>query len=290
MAESYSALLAWAASRLAISSDAPQLEAQAILAHVTGHSRTWVLAHAENTAGAREAEQLVAIVGKLEAGEPLPYLLGHQEFFGLDFELTPDVLIPRPETELLVQSAISWLRNSEGRRTVADVGTGSGCIGISIAVHIAHAHILATDISRPALEIARANAQRLGVADRIQFVECDILPSPQDGGQVGPFMDLLCSNLPYIPSAELRALPQLAREPLLALDGGPDGLAPFRRLFALAPARMAAGGLILLEIEARSGPAVLSLAYDAFHSASIHLHKDLAGRDRLLEIQLNGGV
>ena len=281
-------LLGSAASRLATFSDTPQLDAQVVLAHIFGRTRTWLLAHPDLIVDPDQAGRFESLLRRLEQGEPLPYALGHQEFFGLDFKLTPDVLIPRPETELLVQNAIAWMKGDGQRRTVADVGTGSGCIAVSIAVQITDARVLATDISLPALRVARENARKLGVADRIEFVECDILPPHSQRLSTEQHLDLVCANLPYIPTAELHALPVFGREPSLALDGGADGLDPFRRFFSLAPDWMASGGLMLLEIEARSGPAVLSLAYDAFHAAAFHLHKDLAGSDRLLEIQLNG--
>lgn len=281
-------LLVSVASRLATFSHTPQLDAQVLVADVLGRTRTWLLAHAEVAVDSDEALRLETLVQRLEQGEPLPYILGHHEFFGLDFDLTPDVLIPRPETELLVQSAIAWMEGAPERRTVADVGTGSGCIAVCIAVHVPGTRVVATDISLAALKVARANARKFGVAERIEFIECDILPPHTAGLSTEQHLDLVCANLPYIPTQELHSLPIFGREPSLALDGGADGLDPFRRFFALTPDWMAPGGLMLLEIEAQSGPSVLSLAYDAFHAAAIHLHKDLAGRDRLLEIQLNG--
>jgi release factor glutamine methyltransferase len=281
-------LLTPASARLAAVTDTPQLDAQVALAHVLERSRTWILAHPESPADSSQADRYEQVLHRLEQGEPLPYVLGHQEFFGLDFDITPDVLIPRPETELLVRNALDWIAAAPDRRTVADVGTGSGCIAISIAVHVPTVSVLATDISAPALDVARANARKFNVSDRIRFVECDLLPPHTFDLTSEEHMDLICANLPYIPTARLRSLPIFGREPSLALDGGIDGLDPFRRFFSMAPAWMAPSGLMLLEIEARSGPAVLSLAYDALHAAAIHLHKDLAGSDRLLEIQLNG--
>jgi release factor glutamine methyltransferase len=281
-------LLTSATSRLATFSDTPQLDAQVVLAHVLGTTRTWLLAHPEARPDSNQADLFEALMQRLELGEPLAYTLGHHEFYGLDFDVTPDVLIPRPETELLVQNAIGWLEAAAERRTIADIGTGSGCIAISLAVHVPDARVMATDISLPALRVAHANARKLGVEDRVDFIECDILPPHTSGLATEQHLDLVCANLPYIPSAELRVLPVFGHEPSLALDGGPDGLDPFRRFFAIAPEWMARGGRMLLEIESRSAASVLSLAYDAFHSAAIHLHKDLAGSDRLLEIQLNG--
>jgi release factor glutamine methyltransferase len=281
-------LLASASSRLAASTDTPQLDAQVTLAHVLGRTRTWILAHPDSLTDTSQADRYEQLLLRLEQGEPLAYVLGHQEFFGLDLDISPDVLIPRPETELLVRTALDWIAAAADRRTVADVGTGSGCIAISIACNAPTVRVLATDISAPALEVARANARKFEVSDRIRFVECDLLPPHTLGLASEEHMDLICANLPYIPTARLHSLPVFGREPSLALDGGADGLDPFRRFFSIAPEWMAPGGLMLLEIEARSGPAVLSLAYDAFHAAAFHLHKDLAGSDRLLEIQLNG--
>src|SRR5574340_327537 len=281
-------LLEHGAARLAPLGESPQLDAQVLLADVVARPRTWVLGHLTDEATEAQVSTYESLLKRLQSGEPLPYVLGHQEFFGLAFALSPEVLIPRPETELMLQKALDWLVQAPERRTVADVGTGSGCIAVSIAVHMADAHILATDISLAALRVARTNARKFGVDDRIHFVECDILPPYVHALTTEQHLDLVCANLPYIPTAQLQSLPIYGREPSLSLDGGKDGLDPFRRFFSRAPEWMAPGGLMLLEIEATSGPAVLSLAYDAFHSAAIHLHRDPANRDRLLEIQLNG--
>ncbi len=274
-----------------LKSDWPQLDASVLLAHILDKPRTWILAHPEAHLSAPQLAALEESIARLEAGIPLPYILGHWGFFDLDLIVTPDVLIPRPETELLVEKAIIWLQASPERRAIADVGTGSGCIAVSIAVHVPDVHILATDLSRAALEVARRNALKYHLEHKIDFVECDILPHPVaplltgEGLEVRAF-DLICANLPYIPTEKLHSLPVYGREPALALDGGPDGLDPFRKLFHLAPDWLAPGGRMLLEIEATRGTSILSLAYDTFSEAEMHLHQDLTGRDRLLEIQL----
>ncbi len=278
-------------ARLLPLSDTPQLDAQVLLAHIFEKPRTWLMAHITSTPDERAAAQLEKLVQRLEKGEPLPYVLGHWEFYGLDFEVTKDVLIPRPETELLVDSAIGWLRRSNGsentsERIVADIGTGSGCIAIALARNVPDIRVLATDISKAAIKVGRRNAKRFDVLPRIDFLVCDILPKFDSSKSAMRQIDLLCANLPYIPTEKLRRLPVYKREPTVALDAGPDGLDPFRKLFSLVPDWMAPGGRILLEIESTAGAAVLSLAYDTFASASMHLHRDLAGRDRLLEIQL----
>jgi release factor glutamine methyltransferase len=279
-------------ARLLPLSDTPQLDAQVLLAHIFQKPRTWLLAHTSAFPAAGHTAHLEKLIRRLERGEPLPYVLGHWEFYGLDFDLTPDVLIPRPETELLVDRAIGWLRQSATdspngtHLTVADIGTGSGCIAVSLAKNVPGIRILATDISPAAVRMARRNAKRHDVLPQIDLLTCDILPMHINSLSSLRQFDLLCANLPYIPTDKLHALPVYRREPTLALDGGTDGLDPFRKLFALLPEWMAPDGHVLLEIESTRGAAVLSLAYDAFSAASFHLHKDLAGRNRLLEIQL----
>jgi release factor glutamine methyltransferase len=274
------------ATRLALISDTPALDAAVLLAHILNKPRTWVMAHPELTLTPEQQKQLDDSLVRFEDGEPFPYILGHWEFFRLDFDLTPDVLIPRPETELLVEKAIAWLQESPVRRTVADIGTGSGAIAISIAVNVPDAHVLATDISEKALEVARRNAQKLNVSDRIDFVQCDLLPPRPDSFPTASHFGLICANLPYIPTDTLQSLPIYGREPTLALDGGTDGLDLFRKLMNIAPDWLAPNGLILLEIEATRGVQALSLAFDMFSQAEIHLRQDFTGRDRLLEIQI----
>lgn len=278
-------LLSDITSRLASSSDTPALDASVLVAHLLNKPRTWVLAHPEITLLEEQQAQLNELLTRLENGEPFPYVLGHWEFFGMDFDITPDVLIPRPETELLVEKAIAWLQESPVRRTVADIGTGSGIIAVTLAANVRDVYILATDISPEALEVAQKNARKFDVADRIEFIQCDILPKRPDPFPTDQHFDLICANLPYIPTETLHALPVYGREPTLALDGGPDGLDLFRKLMALAPDWLAPNSLMLLEIEATQGVQALNLACDLFSEGEIHLHQDLTGRDRLLEIR-----
>ena len=294
-------------SRLEKTSDMPGLDAQVLLARLLDRPRSWVLAHPEAPLTGNRYTALEALVGRLEGGEPLPYIVGHWEFFGLEFEVTPDVLIPRPETELLVERALTWLRSRPTlkRRAIdtksaetdwempraLDVGTGSGCIAIALAVNTPELRITATDISSAALRVARRNSERLGVANRVTFLESDLIPDTISPNSLLPdpllptSFSLIVANLPYIPTNTLYKIPVYGREPTLALDGGSDGLVLIRRILTEAPDRLISGGLFLMEIEASAGPAVLSLAYGAFPKARIHLHKDLAGHDRLLEIK-----
>jgi release factor glutamine methyltransferase len=276
------------AARLSGFTETPRLDAQVLLAHTLGQSRSWLLAHPTSEPDRLQCNDLESLVRRLEMGEPLAYVLGHREFFGLDFEVTPDVLIPRPETELLVQKAIDWLNAAPGRRSAADIGTGSGCIAVSIAANVQGVHVVATDISAAALSVAARNAKKLGVLDRIEFVECDILPAHAWPVAAERKFDIACANLPYIPTESLQHLKVHDWEPKLALDGGKDGLDPIRKCLQILPGWMAPVALILFEIEASKGTHALSLAYDVFSESSMHLHQDLAGRDRLLEIQVPG--
>ncbi len=273
-------------TRLTSISDTPDLDASVLIAHVINKPRTWVMAHPELTLTNKQQTQLNESLMRLEKDEPFPYILGHWEFFGLDFEVTPDVLIPRPETELLVEKAIVWLQESPVRRTIADIGTGSGAIAVSLAANVSDTDILATDISAKALQVAKRNAEKLGVSRNIEFVECDLFPDKDTFVNNHLPFDLICANLPYVPTETLSHLSIFGREPTVALDGGEDGLHLFRRLLNIAPDWLAPNALILLEIEATLGIQVLNLACDMFGQAEIHLHQDFTGRDRLLEIHL----
>ncbi len=266
-------------SRIEKKSETPDLDARLLLGRVMKRSSAWVIAHPEASLNADRAASLETMVARLEGGVPLPYVLGRWEFFGLEFEVTPDVLIPRPETELLVERAIAWLQVHPDLRHAADVGTGSGCIGISLAANVPDLQVMASDISSKALKMARRNAMNNGVGQRVEFLCCDLFPPEVE-------FDLIVANLPYIPTKTLRKLPIFGREPTLALDGGIDGLDLIRHLLVAAPDRLVPGGLLLMEIEASEGPAALSLACDAFAEAEIRMHKDLAGRDRILEIKV----
>jgi release factor glutamine methyltransferase len=272
--------------RLTPISDTPALDASVLLAHLVGRPRTWVMAHPEVQLTMEQQKQLDDSLRRLEGGESFPYVLGHWEFFRMEFDITPYVLIPRPETELLVERALAWLAKSPVRRTVADVGTGSGVIAVSIAVNMPDAHILATDISYKALQVAQNNAIKFDVGQRIDFVQCDLLPGHIPSLATERHFDLICANLPYIPTETLHSLPIYQREPTPALDGGEDGLALIRRLLQIGPEWLAPNGMMLLEIESTRGIQALNYACDLFSEATIDLHRDLAGQDRLLEIHL----
>jgi len=258
----------------------PQQTCLVLLAHVIGKPQTWVLAHPEAALSRSEQAELQALLSRLKKGEPLAYLIGKQEFFGLSFEVSPDVLIPRPETELLVETALAWLRSHPAADSVLDVGTGSGCVAISLAVNLLRLKLVATDFSAEALAVALRNAQSHHVEDRIAFQQADLIPK-----DLGHF-DLICANLPYIPTRKLAEVNSLPFEPALALDGGLDGLAVIKRCLRLAPAHICMPGMLLFEIEATTGNAALARARNAFPQAKISLLPDLTGKVRLLTIEL----
>jgi release factor glutamine methyltransferase len=264
-------------------SDTPALDAQVLLAHIFQKPRAWVLAHPERELDSSQDQALQDLTARRLNGEPLPYLLGHWEFFGLDFQVTPHVLIPRPETELLVEHALAWLHSHPAYRQAIDIGTGSGCIAIALASHIPELRVLATDLSLPALTVARQNAASHGLAGRITFLQSNLLELPSGFHS----FDLIAANLPYIPSQTLAELSISRFEPALALDGGADGLDLIRRLLVQAPAHLSPGGCLLLEIEYRQGGSARALAQAAFPQAHIQLVPDLAGHDRLLIVDLS---
>jgi len=275
--------------------ETPFLDAQVLLAHIAGQSRSWLLAHPEMELTPAQEMELDEALLRMKKGTPLPYILGRWEFFGLEMIVSQDVLIPRPETELLVEKALVWLQNNPSCRRVMDIGTGSGCITIALAVHMPDLEVIATDISDKAIKIAKQNANKFNVAERIDFVCCDLFPPKTRGvwsrssekiGRPTSGANLIVANLPYIPTPTLKKLPVYGREPDLALDGGMDGLDVIRKFLEQAPAYLEKGGMILIEIEASQGLSALSLAYDKYSDAVIHLHQDLSGRDRVLEIRL----
>ncbi len=261
-------------------SETARLDAQVLLAHLLDVPRTWVLIHPEARLTPAQQEALRSALGRLRAGVPLPYVLGTWEFYGRTFEVGPEALIPRPETELLVETALAWLRARPEVHLVADVGTGTGCIAVTLAAEHPSLRVLAADLSPAALHLARRNARRHNVAPRLDFLRADLLSplAPRS-------LPLICANLPYIPADTLRRLPIYGKEPALALDGGSDGLRLIRRLLAQAETRLARGGLLLLEIAASQSESAPRAARKVFPRARMDVLPDLAGHPRLLRIR-----
>jgi len=277
--------LAWAARQFSpIITDTPHLDAELLLTHCLGWDRARLHAHPEQTPGDEQRREFMTLARRHAEGEPLAYILGQQEFFGLDFFVDSRVLIPRPETELLVEEAIAWIRMREpaGETLVAaDVGTGSGAIAVSLAVTCPHLAIYATDVSAGALQVAARNADRHGVTGRVRFLHGDLLePLPEP-------VHLVAANLPYVSASEMALLPpHIARfEPRLALEGGLDGLEVIEHLLAQATTRLRAEGIILLEIGAAQGDLALARARHHLPAARIHVRQDHAARDRLIIVE-----
>ena len=282
------ASLRWASGVLRQVTDVPRLEAEILLSHVTGLSRATLLAHPDRPLPSNQptnqlTNQLTnqqsnyqALIRRRASGYPLPYLTGRIEFYGLEFEVTPETLIPRPETETLVDLALA-----HRPATVVDVGTGCGCIAVALAARLPNATVYAIEIAPPALAVARRNVERHGVAARVHLLIGDVL-TPISGP-----VHLIVSNPPYVPTGDCASLPVSVRdhEPRLALDGGPDGLSVIRRLLAQAPAKLRPGGRLLIEIGADQGEAARYLARAFFPQATIRVHPDLTGRDRVMEVQ-----
>ena len=270
------------------------LAAELLLMHVIGRDRAWIYAHPEAELDSAQREEYFSLIVRRASGEPTQHLTGHQEFWGLDFEVTPDVLIPRPETEHLIEVALERLgitkeagaplRDEQFR--IADIGTGSGCIAISLAHELLSSSIVATDISSAALKIAGRNAARHEVSDRIEFTECNLLDnffhqSPVTSYQ-SPLFDLILSNPPYIGRWEASTLAREVREhePEVALHGGETGTEIYAPLIAQAAALLKPGGVLVLELGHTSAAHVSKLlASNEWTSAAIF--NDLAGISRV---------
>ena len=252
----------------------------ALLAFVSGKSRAYLLAHPEFALDSHQQARYDALLARLHDGEPLAYLTGSAGFYRREFFVDPRVLIPRPETEHLVEEAIAHLRAYDAPRAL-DVGTGSGAIACTIAAEVPGARIDAVDLSPDALVVAKINADRLGVGDRVAFSGGDLL-EPVAGRRY----DAIVANLPYVPEGEGDAA--LRFEPALALYAGADGLGAYRRLFAAAPGALERGGLLLAEGAPPIAEGLLALARAAFPKAAVTLERDYGGRERWVKVMTPG--
>lgn len=256
--------------------ETPRLDAEVLLRHVLGLDRAALFARLRDRLTPADASAFTELVARRRTGEPVAYLTGEREFMGLPFIVRPGVLIPRPETELLVEWALAWLAN-RASATILDVGTGSGAIALSLAAHLRGAQratIVAADVSATALAVAAENRARLGLDARVRLVRGDL--AAWCGGPV----DLLLANLPYLRPDQVAANSDLRCEPPLALVGGPDGLALVRRLVADAPRLLAPDGALGLEIDPSQAEAVPTLIAATLPGAAIAVRPDLAGLPR----------
>jgi release factor glutamine methyltransferase len=264
-------------------STSPRLDAEILLSEARGCPRIELYTAFDDEPGDTVRNRFRELVKRRASGEPVAYLVGHREFYSLSFHVTPEVLIPRPETEFVVLTALDAIKefgSRERRVSVADVGTGSGAIAVSIAKHAPDCQVTAIDISPAALAVARGNAERHGVADRIEFLAGDLFAPVPDDRQ----FDIIASNPPYVAESELASLSRDVRdyEPRSALVGGPDGTDVIRRLLKAAPQRLHPGGWLITEI----GPQVVERIRNCIDSDPQWCHvsviKDLAGLPRVI--------
>lgn len=255
------------------------LAGEVLLAHVLGTTKEDLFAHPQRPVTRRNSAVFAQLYRRLKAGEPLAYLTGTKEFYGLEFHVNPSVLIPRPETELLVDKILDFAAG-EQRLKVLDVGTGSGAIAVSLAKNLLQARLVATDVSPKALEVARRNAEKHGVGDRVTFVEADLL-----AGMNGPF-DVVVANLPYIGEEQFRFVSREAQEyePHVALFGGPNGLALYKRLFAQLSAADWRPRLFLGEFGFLQGEEMRNLLNTFFEQEEWRIEKDYASIERVFVI------
>jgi len=264
-------------------SDDASLEAELLLCQALGVDRARLYQRLNDPLAAA-ADPFAALVERRRGHEPLAYILGHREFFGLDFEVGPAALIPRPETETLVETVIDFA-NERFRGipfTMADIGVGCGTIAVSVAEALLNARVIATDQSADALDLAARNATRRGVAARIDFRPGDLLDPLSEA------VDIIAANLPYVTTSDWEALPPEIRdhEPRAALDGGPDGMDVIARLIRTAPALLCPVGALFAEIGGEQRAAALAIAHQAFPDAIAEMKHDLAGKDRVLVVRL----
>jgi release factor glutamine methyltransferase len=266
----------------------PRLNAELLLARSLNLSTEGLYAHLHDPVKEKEQKELEKLIQRRILGEPLQYILGHQEFWSIDFKVDRRVLIPRPETELLVEQSLSILSETSFKRilSVLEIGSGSGAIAIALAKEMKNIFLVATDISRSALALATENAKSAGVQGQIDFVNGDLF-GPFHPSRERKSFDLILSNPPYVIRPEIGSLAKEVRdyEPIVALDGGEDGLAFYRRLISQAPFYLREGGWLLLEIGQGQGPFVSGLIEEGGNFLKPDCIPDLSGIERVVKVQ-----
>lgn len=266
----------------------PRLNAELLLARSLKLSREQLYTHFQSQIKQEEEEALEELIQRRVSGEPLQYILEHQEFWSIDFEVNPRVLIPRPETELLVEQGLSILSKISFIQTpsVLEIGTGSGAIAIALAKEMKDIFLVATDISRDALILAKENAKSASVLDRIEFVNGDLFGPLRPSKERNVF-DLILSNPPYINRRRISTLPKEVKdhEPIIALDGGEDGLAFYRRIIPEAPSYLREGGWLLLEVALGQSRIVSEMMEEGGNFFKPESIPDLSGIGRVVKTQ-----
>ncbi|HEY0798086.1 MAG TPA: peptide chain release factor N(5)-glutamine methyltransferase [Candidatus Baltobacteraceae bacterium] len=274
-----------AAASLRASSPTPALDARLLLGNVTGRDAAWLLAHGDEPLEEARQTAFLASVARRVSGEPVAYLVGRAGFFGREFIVTPDVLIGRPETEHLIEAVLADITTRHGTPLrVADIGTGSGIIALTLAAELSHIEVFATDASQAALDVAQRNVDALGIAGRVRLLAGDL------AAPLAPFAPFACvaANLPYVRSAEVPAAPHpVSFEPRLAIDGGPDGLVLYRRLMEQLPPLLAADASLFFEAAPDTIEALSALVEQAFPHAHVEVGEDYAGFERYVAATLS---
>ena len=258
-----------------------RLEAEVMVMNVMRMPRQDLFAHQEDEATTQHEQDIQGILDRRRTREPLAYILGYREFYGINLLVNPDVMVPRPETETMVEHALfmALMGMESAQLVIADVGTGTGAIAINLAIHIPAARIYAVDLTDPVLNVASYNIHSHNVADRVTLCQGDLLePVPEK-------VDLIVANLPYIPTERIPTLqPEVQWEPRAALNGGGDGLDLVRRMMSQATAKLNEQGIILLELDPEQMPIASEIALQNFPEATVTVEQDLARRDRILVV------
>lgn len=278
--------------------ESPRIDAEVLLGHVLKKERIYLYVHFEEPLQPEELTAYREAIKKRIQRVPVAYIIGRREFMGLTFHVTEDTLVPRPDTEILVQAAVERLKKREGDVHFADIGTGTGAICLSVLTYVPDATADTVDISEAARKVAEENAEALGVADRVMFYTGDLLAplcaaqadvdasgddEPQAEARAARY-DAILSNPPYIPDADIASLaPEVrCKEPRTALAGGPDGLAFYRRLIADSPALLADDGFLAVEVGIHQAKAVAQMATDSGNFARTEILKDYGGVERVV--------
>jgi len=277
-----SQLLSWTQNQLRFSADDYSVEAEILIKHALKIDKVLLYSSLNASTNEGDFQALNALVNRRVSGEPISYITGYREFYGLELMVSPAVLVPRQETESLVEKAIEFLQNNNtnGIRTIVDVGTGSGAIAIAISSQLPLAKIYATDKYSSALAVARTNVKRQRARPNIQLIQCDLLIGLREK------FDMIVSNLPYIPTDDIPQLPlEVQAEPIQALDGGSDGLALIARLIEQAPQYLKSHGYLCIEVSPQQVPDILSMAHSSMPDCTTEIIKDLYGSARIVAIK-----
>jgi len=260
-----------------------RLDAEVLLAHIIQRDRVWHITHRDDVLDDKNRRDFDEAIRRRSKREPLQYIIGKQEFWGLEFKVTPDVLIPRPETELIIEAAIAIVQNRNQRVRIIDLCTGSGCIAVSLAKELAFAHVIATDASEQALAVARENTRDHGVADRIRYLEGDLF-EPLKELDIRGQIDIIVSNPPYVRESDLPALQSEVKdyEPLMALIAGPEGTEMAQRIIKHATEYLKKNGALIMEMGLGQAGALTRMTEATGAYSKPEVLRDLAGIERVL--------